>query len=144
MSNLLLQHCALQSSLLKRFSKSNFFKHFYFRHFTMALLFWFGGDTGCDLMNIDKNNSTSAATFHTSLVAMKRSGLNTSSLTSLTDYFRSRQSGNWLTLSTWESSPDNINWQLATEFPSKDANTITIQTGHTVSVTNSITLDQTA
>lgn len=60
-----------------------------------------------------------------------------------TDYFRSKQNGNWATASTWESSTDNITWHVATKPPTKDANEITILTTHTVGVNNSISLDQT-
>jgi len=143
MRNLLQQHSALKPSLLKKFSKSGSFKHFYFRHFTMVLLFWFGGDAGSDLISIDKNTSTAAATFRSSLISIKGDESFTTFLTSPSDYFRSRQSGNWSTPATWESSADNNNWQLATEVPTKDANIITIQNGHIVSITNSVSLDQT-
>ncbi|HEY5464153.1 MAG TPA: T9SS type A sorting domain-containing protein [Hanamia sp.] len=143
MRNLLPQHCTLQPSLLKTFFKTGSFKHFYFRHFTMVLLFWFGGDAGCDFMSMDKNTSTAAATFRPALVSIKDDGSFMPFLTSSTDYFRSRQNGFWSAPTTWESSSDNINWQIATEVPTKDANTIRIQTGHTVSITNSVSLDQT-
>ncbi|MDP4284580.1 MAG: T9SS type A sorting domain-containing protein [Bacteroidota bacterium] len=59
------------------------------------------------------------------------------------DYFRSKNSGDWSFISTWESSVDNINWIDATEIPTEAANTITIQGGHTVNVKNVVSLDQT-
>jgi hypothetical protein len=60
-----------------------------------------------------------------------------------TDYFRSRQTGNWGTAGTWESSHDNSNWATATLAPSSTANTITIRTEHTVTVATSVSTDQT-
>ncbi|GAB1366930.1 hypothetical protein MASR1M36_18010 [Candidatus Cloacimonadaceae bacterium] len=60
-----------------------------------------------------------------------------------TDYFRSRQTGNWGTAGTWESSHDNSNWATATLAPSNTANTITIRTEHTVTVATSVSTDQT-
>jgi uncharacterized protein len=59
-----------------------------------------------------------------------------------TDYFRSRASGNWNSVSTWESSADGVNWHPATLTPDFTANTITIESGHTVVVTANVTVDQ--
>ena len=58
-------------------------------------------------------------------------------------YFRSRQNGDWATATTWESSADNVNWNVATKAPTKDAETILIQSNHTVSVSSNVSLDQT-
>ena len=51
-----------------------------------------------------------------------------------TDYFRSLTTGNWSSPATWQSSHDNIIWNLATLAPTNTAQNITIQTGHTVTV----------
>lgn len=59
-----------------------------------------------------------------------------------TDYFRSQGSGNWGTPATWQSSHDNINWANATLSPTNTANTVTIMTGHTVTVAASVNVDQ--
>lgn len=59
------------------------------------------------------------------------------------DHFRTKVSGNWNDINTWESSPDNINWYPATLTPDFNANTITILNGHTVTVTANVTIDQT-
>jgi hypothetical protein len=59
------------------------------------------------------------------------------------DYFRSRQTGNWGTANTWESSHDNSNWATATSSPTNSGNIITIQNGHTVTVAASVSTDQT-
>ncbi len=60
-----------------------------------------------------------------------------------TDYFRSGQDGDWAIADTWQSSPDNIMWHTATRAPTKDAETITITSPYTVTISNSISLDQT-
>lgn len=59
-----------------------------------------------------------------------------------TDYFRSKQTGDWSAISTWESSNDNVNWIAATLIPSSSANTITIQSGHTVTINTAVSADQ--
>ncbi|MER3498759.1 MAG: hypothetical protein C4308_09065 [Chitinophagaceae bacterium] len=59
-----------------------------------------------------------------------------------TDYYRSAASGNWNSLSTWESSADNITWAAATVLPDNNSNTITIRNGHTVTLTTGVTADQ--
>lgn len=63
--------------------------------------------------------------------------------TSATDYFRSAQSGSWGAASSWESSPDGLaNWVLASSAPNFNANTIIIKGGDTITIINSITIDQ--
>ncbi|MES2648175.1 MAG: lamin tail domain-containing protein [Bacteroidota bacterium] len=59
-----------------------------------------------------------------------------------TDYFRTKASGNWNNISTWESSSDNTNWHAATLTPDFNANTITILNGHAVAVSTNVTVDQ--
>ncbi len=51
-----------------------------------------------------------------------------------TDYYRSFQTGNWNSMSTWESSHDNITWFAATLVPTSAADTILIRNGHTVTI----------
>lgn len=62
-------------------------------------------------------------------------------------YFRTRQSGNWNDINTWEFSPvsDFSSGVIspATQTPDFNSNTITIQNGHTVTVTANVTVDQT-
>ena len=60
----------------------------------------------------------------------------------ITDHFRTVTSGNWNSLTTWESSPDGINWVPATTTPYDTSNTITIRTGDTVTVTETVNVDQ--
>jgi predicted extracellular nuclease len=59
-----------------------------------------------------------------------------------TDYFRTRASGNWNSVATWESSADNISWHAATLTPDFNANTIHVLNGHAVVVTAGVTVDQ--
>lgn len=59
-----------------------------------------------------------------------------------TDHFRSVATGNWNSLATWESSPDNTTWVAATSLPTSTANTITIRNGHVVTITASASADQ--
>ncbi|HMK26824.1 MAG TPA: T9SS type A sorting domain-containing protein [Chitinophagaceae bacterium] len=58
------------------------------------------------------------------------------------DYYRSFQTGNWGSVSTWESSPDNTNWISATLSPTSLANIISIRSGHMVTLTSSASADQ--
>jgi len=59
-----------------------------------------------------------------------------------TNYFRSIKSGLWDAADTWQTSADGFNWSPATVAPTSDANTITVESGHTVTINNSITIDQ--
>jgi hypothetical protein len=61
------------------------------------------------------------------------------------DCFRSVTSGNWSSTSTWETAtaPACTTWTPATLVPSSAANTITIRSGHNVTVTVAATADQT-
>lgn len=60
-------------------------------------------------------------------------------------YYQSKATGpnNWNIAGSWESSDDNITWANAAGAPTKDAMTITIRTGHTITVDSSISLDET-
>jgi hypothetical protein len=61
----------------------------------------------------------------------------------LTGHFRTKQSGNWNAPSTWEASQDGVTWTDATVTPYDTSNTITIRNAHTVTVTESVDVDQT-
>lgn len=58
------------------------------------------------------------------------------------NYFRTRSSGDWNNFSTWQSSADSITWISAVTIPNDSANTIIIQNGHTVTLTDSVKVDQ--
>jgi len=60
----------------------------------------------------------------------------------VTDHFRTIGTGDWNSLATWESSPNGISWTAATSTPYDTSNTITIRTGHTVTVTETVNVDQ--
>ena len=54
-------------------------------------------------------------------------------------YFRSLTSGNWNSTSTWQQSYDNSTWGAATTIPSSLDYLVTIQSGHTVTLTTNAT-----
>ncbi|MEA4935032.1 MAG: T9SS type A sorting domain-containing protein [Paludibacter sp.] len=61
-------------------------------------------------------------------------------------YFRSVQSGNWNSTSTWEESTDSITWVAAASVPTFGHKTTTIISGHTVTLSanasaSSLTVD---
>lgn len=58
-------------------------------------------------------------------------------------YYQSVNSGDWNNTSTWQSSFDNNSWISAISIPSVEDKTITVQSGNTVTITNSISLDET-
>jgi hypothetical protein len=57
------------------------------------------------------------------------------------DYYRSKATGAWEAITTWESSPDNITWQNATRSPSNTATSIVIRSGHTITSSTNVTAD---
>ncbi|MFC4230356.1 beta strand repeat-containing protein [Parasediminibacterium paludis] len=63
-------------------------------------------------------------------------------ITTATDYFRTKQSGNWANANTWESSFDGINWIASSFSPDSNANIITILNTHVITVAASVTVDQ--
>ena len=66
----------------------------------------------------------------------------TSSLPLAAAYFRSVQSGNWNQSSTWESSADNVNWNPASTYPTSSDLTITVRSGHFVTITAATNADE--
>lgn len=64
------------------------------------------------------------------------------SITPIQTYYRSRQSGNWASSSTWEYSTDNVNWNISSLCPSMNVENILIQASHTVTVNSPASLDQ--
>lgn len=58
--------------------------------------------------------------------------------------YRTVTTGNWNAPGTWEASYDNgSNWEAATNMPAAADGAITVRNGHTVTVTASVTVDQT-
>lgn len=78
------------------------------------------------------------ATIYTIITSSGSLSTNTSgniTITNNTDYYRSKASGNWNVAATWESSVDgSTGWATATLIPNA-YNTVYIQTGHTVTLT---------
>ncbi|MBI2967494.1 MAG: T9SS type A sorting domain-containing protein [Bacteroidetes bacterium] len=69
---------------------------------------------------------------------------NATAFTPFSGYFRSKQSGYWCNISTWEQSSDNISWNDGTDVPDFNDNEITIRAGHSVTIGNSsLTIDET-
>lgn len=56
--------------------------------------------------------------------------------------FRSKQSGNWTSTSTWETYSGS-EWQDAGTTPNSSNGVITIRNGHTVTINSTLTIDQT-
>lgn len=54
--------------------------------------------------------------------------------TAATDYFRTKQTGTWAAIGSWQSSSDTSNWIDATSAPTSSATSITIRNGHTITV----------
>ncbi|TFF37355.1 beta strand repeat-containing protein [Mucilaginibacter psychrotolerans] len=60
-----------------------------------------------------------------------------------TDYFRTASSGNWNDANNWQSSTNGTtNWQDATLTPTNSASGVEILTGHVITVTANVTVDQ--
>lgn len=55
--------------------------------------------------------------------------------------YRSRESGDWADVATWETFSDN-NWVEATHIPTFTSNVISIVNGHVITVTGNITISQ--
>ena len=68
--------------------------------------------------------------------------INEFSAQTATLYYQSRASGDWSSASTWQTSLDNATWINAAAAPTIAANTITVLTGHTVTITSAVTFDQ--
>jgi len=62
-------------------------------------------------------------------------------MAAVTDDYRSVQSGNWNSNSTWQRY-NGSSWVAASSAPTSTRKTITIQSGHTVTVTANVTVDQ--
>src|SRR6185437_13661074 len=58
-------------------------------------------------------------------------------------FYRSKNSGDWNTVSTWQFSPDNITWSNSTLVPTSLEKSVTILAGHIVTAAASISLDET-
>jgi hypothetical protein len=56
--------------------------------------------------------------------------------------FRSVATGGWNTTSTWEYSTNGTTWSSVTSSPTSSQGTITVRSGHTVTITSNITIDQ--
>ena len=57
-------------------------------------------------------------------------------VSSSTDYFRSKQTGDWNVNASWQSSPDNSSWINATLVPNSSAAAISIENLHTITISS--------
>ena len=65
----------------------------------------------------------------------------TTAVSAVTDYFRSKTTGNWSAAGSWESSSNgSSNWITATLVPGSSAAAITIQSGHNISLDANVTV----
>ena len=101
---------------------------------------------GAAMRSIPSSNTTDASTVtfsNTSLASMTAI-----SLKEAPKYFRSKATGNWNAMTTWQQSYDNSIWMDATSIPISTDNLVNIQDGNTVTLTgaasvNSITINGT-
>lgn len=91
-------------------------------------------------MRIKSNNPAVTSNLSVDVTINQAGACNSSA----TDHFRSKVSGDWNAVSTWESSATGAlgTWINATLTPTSAANTITIRGTHTVAITSSVTIDQ--
>ncbi len=94
--------------------------------------YWFRVYEFC---NPDRVYQTSSATNNPSSQA-------TIACLTSTHYYRTIATGNWNSISTWESSSDEITWGTPSCVPDFNANTIRIRNGHTVTINTALDVDQ--
>ncbi|MET0751826.1 MAG: Calx-beta domain-containing protein [Pyrinomonadaceae bacterium] len=70
------------------------------------------------------------------------SGIITISPDPATIQYRSKTSGNWFAIGTWETSTDGINWSNATSVPTDANGAINIRDTHIVTINNALSVDQ--
>jgi len=56
------------------------------------------------------------------------------------DHFRSKATGNWNVAGNWESSPNNNDWVTSSLIPDAQAASITILSGHTITLDENVTI----
>jgi len=58
----------------------------------------------------------------------------TDPITANTDYFRSKNTGDWTSIATWQSSPNNSYWVNSTLIPDANASSIVLKSGHIITL----------
>jgi hypothetical protein len=99
--------------------------------------------------NISISGLTGSTTYHfaiyeynatsTCFNQTELTGNQTTSGSNASDYFRSLATGNWNTAGTWQSSSNNSTWLTSTLVPTSSATSITIQSGHTITINSNAT-----
>jgi len=90
----------------------------------------------------------SAGSYNSELITASSTGADnktvacSGSVTSPPLYFRSKSTGDWSSIDTWQSSGDGNTWEDATIRPTNNDYTITIRNSHTVTVNESVTIDE--
>lgn len=108
------------------------------------------GTFGAEAFTVNVGSLSSNTTYYYKAFATNAAGTSytsqgtftTAYVSSAGDYYRTIATGDWGTISIWESSPDGINWYPATASPDYQSLGILIQTGTSVTVTSNITIDQ--
>ncbi|MBK8655673.1 MAG: T9SS type A sorting domain-containing protein [Haliscomenobacter sp.] len=107
-----------------------------------------GSALGSTTIYVRLKAGLSAGTYNSETVANSGGGASTKNVTcsgSVTApplYFRTRSSGPWNEVATWDSSEDNSVWNEATTTPSSADLSIAIRSGNEVAITASVTIDQ--
>ena len=92
-----------------------------------------GVRNGVAYRSIPTTNSTDASS--TTLSGATLASQTAMSIHYASKYFRSTTSGNWNSTLTWQQSYDNVTWTTASTVPTYYDNLVTIQSGHTVTLT---------
>jgi len=62
----------------------------------------------------------------------------TDPVTTNTDYFRSKNTGDWTSVATWQSSPNNSYWVNSSLVPDGNSSNIAIQNGHIITLVSDV------
>jgi hypothetical protein len=106
-----------------------------------------------NLTNFTDNGLSSSSSYYYRIYTYDKAYNYSTALTAIgttlsasTDNYRSKASGNWSDITSWESSSDNINWISASLIPTSAAASILIQTNHLITINanataNSLTIN---
>ncbi len=93
---------------------------------------------------IANNSANLSSTCGTAGVASSTANFTTTYISLNTDYFKSVTSGNWSSLSTWNSSHDGVTWHASSLIPDQNATEVIITTTGTSSLTVTVDVPSTA
>jgi hypothetical protein len=101
--------------------------------------------TAASVSGSDPYHATSSSGITANINAMPFIVANDFAFTAVSAQYRSRQTGNWNNFNTWERSTNSgATWAnaISGQTPSSSDGAITIQNGHTVTITAGVTIDQ--